>query len=146
MAKHKLSTYRKVWHETSENGYLDTAISQNLKFVINKITIRNEPTKGLPLYVSHKFGTWNYSLTQFVMWKDDFILLTRCGSCVLMLSSIDCSTHDSKSFIASPRICWSLAVSNLSWHTIKDLFNFSCIYIERGEPLRGYYWTFCNSV
>lgn len=69
-----------------------------------------------------------YKITsiQSVMASEDFSLITKCGS-VLMLSSIDRSTQASKSFMASVLICWSLAASNLSWHTIKDLFNLSCI-------------------
>lgn len=58
-----------------------------------------------------------YSLIE----REAFKLPTRCGR-VLMLSCTDWSTHDSKSFIASVLICWSLAASNLSWQTIRDLF------------------------
>ena len=63
---------------------------------------------------------------QLLTENEAFKLLARCGS-VLMLSWIHCSTHDSKPERALPFCCCcDLAVSNLSWHTIRALFNFSC--------------------
>lgn len=69
----------------------------------------------------------NTHLAQTPMLKEVFNLPTRCGN-VFMLSSIDWLTHDSNSFIESVLFCWSLADSNLSWQTTKDLFNLSCIH------------------
>ena len=56
--------------------------------------------------------------------REAFNFSTVCGS-KLMLSWIAWSAQETKSFIA-PVFFWSLAASNLSWQTIRDLFNFSC--------------------
>lgn len=51
--------------------------------------------------------------------------LSAVRESILMLSWIDSSAQETKSFIA-PLFFWSLADSYLSWQTIRDLFNFSC--------------------
>lgn len=78
---------------------------------------------------SHKvaFILFKFSLP-FQLWIKNvaFNLSARCDS-VLMPSCVDCSTQDSISLSALVLTCCILAVSNLSWYTIRALFSLSCI-------------------